>query len=150
MDKYYIAYGSNLNLKEMSTRCPRAEMVGKGLLRGYRLAFRYYATIEKDESESIEVGVFRITDDDEKMLDYYESYPTLYDKEYVDVEIKDKVVKALVYVMKQDSIGYTIPEQTYLIRCLKGYTNFHMNIIQISDAVYNTVQEMFEEVSHEW
>lgn len=35
--KLYIAYGSNLNLEQMRRRCPTAELVGKTVLRGWRL-----------------------------------------------------------------------------------------------------------------
>ena len=39
MNKYYLAYGSNLNLEQMSRRCPTARVVGKAQLENYRLAF---------------------------------------------------------------------------------------------------------------
>ena len=32
--KYYIAYGSNLNISQMKTRCPDAKIVGKTKLEG--------------------------------------------------------------------------------------------------------------------
>ena len=39
-ERLYIAYGSNLNLRQMAHGCPTAEVVGKSLLRGWRLMFR--------------------------------------------------------------------------------------------------------------
>ena len=38
--KYYIAYGSNLNLEQMARRCPTAKMIGSTTLKNYRLMFR--------------------------------------------------------------------------------------------------------------
>ena len=38
--KYYIAYGSNLNLEQMARRCPTAKVVGSTTLKNYRLMFR--------------------------------------------------------------------------------------------------------------
>ena len=48
--KLYIAYGSNLNLKQMKYRCPTAKLVGKGTIENYELQFKgmphcSYATI---------------------------------------------------------------------------------------------------------
>ena len=60
MDKkrYYIAYGSNLNLEQMKMRCPTAEVVGVSELKGYKLVFKgaltnAYATIEDIVSRHI-------------------------------------------------------------------------------------------------
>ena len=36
----YIAYGSNLNLKQMAMRCPTAKVVGRAMLKDYQLTFR--------------------------------------------------------------------------------------------------------------
>ena len=38
--KYYIAYGSNLNLEQMARRCPTAKVVGSTIFKNYRLVFR--------------------------------------------------------------------------------------------------------------
>ena len=36
----YFAYGSNINLDQMSYRCPAAQVVGPVTLDGYELLFR--------------------------------------------------------------------------------------------------------------
>ena len=38
--RYYLAYGSNLNRKQMEMRCPGAKVVGTALLEGYELLFK--------------------------------------------------------------------------------------------------------------
>ena len=38
--KYYIAYGSNLNLPQMAFRCPTAKVVGVSEIKDYELLFR--------------------------------------------------------------------------------------------------------------
>jgi len=38
--KIYAAYGSNMNLKQMKKRCPKAKVIGKGELHDYKLTFR--------------------------------------------------------------------------------------------------------------
>lgn len=51
MRKLYIAYGSNMDEKQMAGRCPTARLLGTSELEGYRLLFKgsktgAYATIE--------------------------------------------------------------------------------------------------------
>jgi hypothetical protein len=67
----YLAYGSNLNLRQMAYRCPTAKVLGSAKLTGYRLLFRggnggAVATIEKQKGESVPVMLWRIMPNDEK------------------------------------------------------------------------------------
>ena len=39
-EKLYIAYGSNLDRRQMARRCPTAEVVCSGMLYGHELLFR--------------------------------------------------------------------------------------------------------------
>ena len=38
--KMYIAYGSNMDLEQMQSRCPDAELLGTGRLENWRLMFK--------------------------------------------------------------------------------------------------------------
>ena len=38
--RYYIAYGSNLNVQQMRWRCPGARIIGTSELQDYRLLFK--------------------------------------------------------------------------------------------------------------
>ena len=38
--RYYIAYGSNLNVQQMRWRCPNARIIGTSELKDYRLMFK--------------------------------------------------------------------------------------------------------------
>lgn len=56
--RYYLAYGSNLDMERMGKRCPYAVVVGTTEIKGYRLLFKKsktgcYATIEQDANESV-------------------------------------------------------------------------------------------------
>ena len=49
--RYYIAYGSNLNVHQMRMRCPSARRIGTSELKGYELLFKgsktgSYLTVE--------------------------------------------------------------------------------------------------------
>ncbi len=37
--RYYIAYGSNLNIRQMRMRCPSARVIGTSDIAGYELLF---------------------------------------------------------------------------------------------------------------
>jgi hypothetical protein len=68
-NKLYAAYGSNLNLRQMSIRCPDAIPVGKAMLKGWQLTFRGVATLEPKADAETPVGIWRITPKDESALD---------------------------------------------------------------------------------
>ena len=83
--KLYLAYGSNLNLRQMARRCPSAELLGYTYLEDTRLIYRgslsgYYLSIEDAAGCRVPCGVFRITPRDERNLDRYEGYPNFYGK----------------------------------------------------------------------
>ena len=136
-----IAYGSNLNLDQMSQRCPTAKVYGQGILRGYRLLFKgtpgnAYATIEPYEGGEVPVLAWELQQQDEKALDYYEGYPNFYDKEDVTVTLDSgETVEAMVYIMTdkiKDRIHLNLPSQRYLRAIQVGYTKaeFDLGIIE--------------------
>ena len=61
---YYLAYGSNLNVEQMTNRCPGAKRVGSFYLNGYRLVFRGVADFEKDTDSKLALGLWEITEKD--------------------------------------------------------------------------------------
>lgn len=74
--KIYLAYGSNMSLQQMYYRCPDAEPVGKGVIKGYRLMFKgsksgNYATIEPEEGQEVPVVAWAISDEDEENLGFF-------------------------------------------------------------------------------
>jgi gamma-glutamylcyclotransferase (GGCT)/AIG2-like uncharacterized protein YtfP len=134
--KYYAAYGSNLNLSQMSRRCPSAKVVGKAMLKGYRLAFRGVATIEKDEKAETPVGVWAITESDERALDRYEGYPSYYRKEYVKLTVNGEEITAMVYVM--NSGEPQMPSRYYLETIVEGYYDVGLDTIYLKEALEDT------------
>lgn len=77
-DRYYFAYGSNMNLEQMKYRCPAAEVVENVRLEDYRLAFRGrapgngVATVLPEKGSYVEGVLWKITEACEKSLDFYE------------------------------------------------------------------------------
>ena len=69
---YYLAYGSNLNVEQMSRRCPNAIKVGSITLNDYELEFRILLTIKPSKGKVVPIGVWELNKDDEASLDMYE------------------------------------------------------------------------------
>ena len=62
MYQYYLAYGSNLSVEQMATRCPDAIYVGTAEIKDYRLLFKRggsgtYLTVEPEEGSTVPVLV---------------------------------------------------------------------------------------------
>ena len=98
-DRYYFAYGSNMNLEQMKYRCPAAEVVENVRLENYRLAFRGrapgngVATVLPEKGSYVEGVLWKITEACEKSLDFYEGFPSFYGKESIRVKNQDGVEK---------------------------------------------------------
>lgn len=122
--KYYIAYGSNLNIEQMNRRCKDAKPVGADEIDNYKLVFRRgYLTIEPAEGFYVPVGVWEISDEDEKALDRYEGYPKFYRKEYIELPYYGK---CLVYIMN-DGFPEQAPTDGYFTTVYHGYTEFGLD-----------------------
>lgn len=144
--RYYLAYGSNLNVRQMQMRCPTARMIGTATLENYRLMFKgsktgSYLTIEPEEGCAVPVGVWEVTTKDELALDRYEGYPTFYYKKELELPItgiRTGIVrrrKAFVYIMHEDRL-LGVPSNMYMRICMEGYMDFGFN--------YDTLWEAYE------
>ena len=93
MKKYYLAYGSNLNIPQMYHRCPTARIVGTAELKGWELLFKgsktgSYLTIEENAEGVVPVAVWAVYEADEAFLDRYEGYPTFYYKKDIKIDCR--------------------------------------------------------------
>lgn len=153
MKRYYLAYGSNLNIDEMKHRCPFAIPVGAAVIKDYRLVYKgtkkiSYLTIEPCEGSIVPVGVYEITPMDELNLDYYEGTPTLYTKQTITVSLYGQDIEAIVYIMNPN-YSYNLPSESYVRRCLQGYQNFHFNHEILNNALQNTINNIAKELVKE-
>ncbi len=127
--KYYLAYGSNLNVDQMLRRCPGAIKIGTATLNGYRITFRGnsrsgVANIEPRKGSSVPVGIWSITESDERELDRYEGYPHLYYKETFMIKLPDlRTVSAIAYIMTPGRL-WAQPSPYYLSIIKQGYKDF--------------------------
>lgn len=132
MGKFYIAYGSNLNLAQMAARCPSANVYAKGILNNWELVYRghkanSHATIIRKQGFTVPVLVWEIQPEDEYRLDIYEGYPQYYFKEDIMVTIAGKKKKAMVYIMDKEQLPGR-PSPQYVKTILQGYIENDMDI----------------------
>ena len=111
--RYYIAYGSNLNMAQMVRRCPNAVPIGTAVLEHNTLYFRgsgtgYYLTIEPKIGGKVPVAIWEVTPEDEQALDRYEGFPKFYYKHYIMTDGRD--------------VG--LPTPYYMATCIQGYKDF--------------------------
>ena len=131
--KYYFAYGSNLNLGQMKTRCPDHKLIMSFILDGYRLMFRSVADIEKHQDSKVEGVIFLITMQDERNLDKYEGVPNIYRKEYFNCKIDNNEESVLYYKMNSEGVGK--PTDRYYNAIHEGYLQNNLNVSSLKDAL---------------
>ena len=122
----YFAYGSNLNHFQMKRRCKDSIFLKKINLKDFRLTFRSKyraADIEPKKNSIVPGGLFEISKSDEKKLDVYEDFPTLYRKYYFYYYSK----KVMTYTMVTKS-AFKFPTERYLNIVKRGYKDCDLDI----------------------
>ena len=149
MKYFYLAYGSNLNVRQMKLRCPTARVVGTAEIKDYELLFKgsqtgSYLTIEPKKGGIVPVAVWEVQEQDVRLLDRYEGWPRFYYKKDMEIRYKGirtgrhRTVTAFVYIMHEDrEIG--IPSNRYISTCIEGYNDFEFNLNILFDAVDRSI-----------
>ena len=142
MERIYLAYGSNLSRRQMAYRCPDAECIGTASIKDYRLLYKgsmssAYLTIKRCRGHEVPVGVWKVTEDDEKSLDRYEGYPRFYYKKEVIIP-GDKT--AFIYIM-DERLGVKGTSRHYYDVCAQGYKDFGLDEKYLKDALKKSLEE---------
>lgn len=138
-NKYYIAYGSNLNLEQMDVRCPGAQIIGTSEIKDYRLLFKgsltgSYLTIEKAKGYRVPIAIWAVSPAHERALDRYEGFPRFYYKKEFTLTVNGKKLSCFTYIMHENRpIG--IPSRWYVEGCMEGYKAFHFPMKPLSEAL---------------
>jgi hypothetical protein len=152
MKRYYLAYGSNLNIRQMALRCPTSKPVGTAVIKDYGLLFKgnktgAYLTIEPKVGAEVPVAVWSVEPADEKRLDVYEGFPTFYYKTELELPVryfsgKTVVRKAFVYIMHEErKLG--IPTSAYIRTCVDGYRQFGFDLKYLRKAMDISEREVY-------
>jgi len=106
----------------MQLRCRDSEYIKNFFLEGYKLSFcavsRSYgvANIIKKSGSKVPGGIWKISESDEKELDIYEGYPTLYTKDYFKLNNE----QVLFYIIKRNYV-FKRPAREYVDIIHQGY-----------------------------
>jgi hypothetical protein len=146
MSKLYFAYGSNLNMRQMRWRCPKAQPVGKFKLNGVRLVFRGVADVADEPGASCWGGLWLITPECEVALDRYEGFRPddpehgMYRKVTFPLRKPwEGFTEGMFYQM--NSTGIMPPSISYL-RCIEeGYRDFKLPRAHLDAAVQASVDD---------
>lgn len=151
--RLYVAYGSNLNVEQMASRCPSARQYGVGKIQDYALQFkgapaRAFATISPQKGVSVPVAVWTLQPRDEQRLDLYEGVPRFYSKHMVPVRLQDETVEALVYIMDPRR-EFGLPSPTYYQTVRQGYLDFGLDTARLDAAVQESSRRLYQELAQE-
>ena len=140
--RVYFAYGSNLSLEGMASRCPDSEPIARATLAGWALTFRGVADIEQSERARTDGALWAISDRDLERLDAYEGYPGLYRRELVAVRTGEREITALTYVMNDDYLG--LPSPSYYRTIRRGYEQWGLSIRDLDRAVAEVKNMLYD------
>lgn len=147
LERYYVAYGSNINCLDMRIRCPWAKLHKLSGLDGYELVFKgkngtAYLTVEPKEGGKVPVVLWKVTQYDKDLLDAYEGYPNLYHIVEFDLTFDGKTYPCFMYVMNEcDDLYYELPTMYYYQRCKAGYEMLEFDDSYLANALTNTIEK---------
>ena len=129
----YFAYGSNLNHHQMKNiRCFGSRYLKAFFLKDYKMIFSHpnklnkfgYANMIKRKGSKVAGAIWEITKLHERILDNYEQFPNIYQKEHFYLEKK----KIMFYIMHKYFVKN--PPKNYIDTINKGYEdcNFDLRI----------------------
>lgn len=158
MGKLYVAYGSNLNMRQMKGRCPESVFLGTGVIEDHELQFKgsvygAHATIAPKEGSTVPVGIWTIQKRDEKRLDLYEGHNpkgySYYDKRYIPVQMDDgRTVSGMVYIMDR-KMDFGQPTRGYYETVQEGYQNCGLDLRVLEQALQESVQQAQHRMTQE-
>lgn len=145
--RLYVAYGSNLNIRQMKYRCPGAKLYGTGEIKDYELQFKghsdsAFATISPKEGASVPVAVWEISKQNEQALDRYEGYPSHYFKQNVPVKLDGTEVNAMVYIMNL-KMNFGLPSPYYYGTVYEGYNDCGLDTDVLDKAVLESTTQYY-------
>lgn len=124
---FYWAYGSNLSIRQMLRRCPRAIKYGPMSVKDCALVFRGVADVSVRKDAVTPGGLWQITTECERSLDQFEGVSNrVYMKRYFRITIADKKYTCLFYQMRA-SRGIMPPSVNYIDTISQGYTDFGLD-----------------------
>ena len=117
----------------MRRRCKDSIFLKKIVLKKFKLTFRSKyktADIEQKKNSFVPGALFEISKSDEKKLDLYEDFPTLYKKYYFKYYGK----KVMTYTMTEKTL-FSFPSERYLNIIKRGYRDCNLDKKHLKKAL---------------
>ncbi len=116
----YFAYGANMDVAAMATRCPLSKVVGLARLPRHRwiISTDGYANVVRDPRKDVHGMLWELALSDIPVLDRFEDVPRLYRKVNQPVISTAGIRRALVYVGRSGEVGR--PRPGYLDDVIKA------------------------------
>ena len=118
---YYFAYGSNMDERQMKDRCPDSIVVGREVLKDYKLSFTIFspkrkcgcADIVQDQGDEVWGVLYAVTEEDLKKLDECEGHPVHYKRCTVSVVSDVGMIQAAAYEVAKKSANEFLTSKNY-------------------------------------
>ena len=134
----YFAYGSNLDVLQMQSRCPKASPLGSAYFPNWKLVFRGVADIEPEEGAMLPVGIWEITKDCLAALDLYEGVSHgLYKRVYING----------MMTYRMDSKSIHAPSDFYFNTIMQGYKDFDLDETYLWGAALDAKNHMDKKIA---
>ena len=144
---YFLAFDELINKKIMQSLFPKATAIKGTFLNGYKLVFCTQAAIIKDATCSVPVAIWNVSEKDELALDQrYQSCPTFFEKEYIEIEIDGTKINAFTYILKESVANYRPPETSVLNDMTHGYMEFAFPITDLCVGLERTYKSLGKKV----
>jgi hypothetical protein len=144
MSYLYFAYGSNLDPRQMTRRCPKAKFIGRASMRGWSLEFvgksrnwgGAVANIERIAGAVVPGTVWRLNKKDLAAMDVCEGHPWVYKRitQPCRIEGRRGATPVQVYV-HQFPFCMAYPSADYVERIAYGYARFALDEKALWDAI---------------
>lgn len=131
------AYGSNLNVRQMRERCPKAGKSEQMIVDTCALVFRGVADVTVRPETQTYGGLWTITEDCERSLDRYEGVAgKVYMKRYLRIKLDgdEREHTCLFYQMRAKD-GILPPSERYIETIARGYADFDLPLDVLERAV---------------
>jgi len=124
----YFAYGSNMEISQMQTRCPGHTILGPACLSHYTLAFTRWsrswnsgtADILPEKGKEVWGILYDMTFENLRRVDKFADYPTSYVRQDVMVKQDKEILPAFTYIAVRQ--GIFLPSKAYLAKMVLGGT----------------------------
>ena len=138
MEKYFIAYGTNIKAEELAKSYPEAKIISYGYVKNYTIEFVGYdghaiATATKKHGQRMPVAIWDFPKEMRYTLSNFEQFPYLYQRKTVVAHVGKLKFRGEIYVTKQQ-LRNGIPSDNYLKTLKEAYleAGFDPNIIDIA------------------